>query len=185
MPVQQLKEFLDQANVEYMCLPHPPAYTAQELAHHVQIAGDRVVKTVIIELDGKMAMLVMPATWRIRWDRLSNVLDTDFVDLADEQEFQDRFPECEVGAMPPFGNLFDMSVYCCEALTSQPELAFAAGSHSESIHMKTADFLNLVHPVVIDQGFIKPGAQKPAWLRKGRKPSQLDANDRATGMAGY
>ena len=74
MPVQQLKEFLDQANVEYMCLSHPPAFTAQELAHHVKIAGDRVVKTVIIELDGKMAMLVMPATWRIRWDRLSGIL---------------------------------------------------------------------------------------------------------------
>lgn len=101
MPVQQLKEFLDEAGVEYMCLSHPPAYTAQELAHHVKIAGDRVVKTVIIELDGKMAMLVMPATWRIRWDRLSRILDTDFIDLADEQEFKDRFPDCEVGAMPP------------------------------------------------------------------------------------
>ena len=112
MPVQQLKEFLDEAGVEYMCLSHPPAYTAQELAHHVKIAGDRVVKTVIIELDGKMAMLVMPATWRIRWDRLSRILDTDFIDLADEQEFKDRFPDCEVGAMPPFGNLFGMTVYC-------------------------------------------------------------------------
>lgn len=177
MPVQQLKEFLDQAGVEYMCLPHPPAYTAQELAHHVQIAGDRVVKTVIIELDGKMAMLVMPATWRVKWDRLSNILDTDFVDLADEQEFQDRFPDCEVGAMPPFGNLFDMSVYCSEALTNQPELAFAAGSHTESIHMKTVDFLDLVHPVVIDQGFTKPGSQKPAWLQKKQKPRKVPIDE--------
>src|SRR5690554_1337083 len=93
-----------------MCLSHPPAFTAQQLAHHVKIAGDRVVKTVIIELDGKMAMLVMPATWRVRWDRLSRILDTDFVELADEQEFQDSFPDCEVGAMPPFGNLFGMTV---------------------------------------------------------------------------
>ena len=128
MPAKQLKTFLDEAGVDYMCLAHPPAFTAQELAHHVKIAGDRVVKTVIIELDGKMAMLVMPATWRIRWDRLSKILDTDFVDLADEQAFQDRFPDCEVGAMPPFGNLFGMSVYCAEALTEQPELAFAAGT---------------------------------------------------------
>lgn len=169
MPAQQLKDFLDEAAVEYMCLSHPPAYTAQELAHHVKIAGDRVVKTVIIELDGKMAMLVMPATWRIRWDRLSRILDTDFLDLADEQEFKDRFPNCEVGAMPPFGHLFGMSVYCSEAMTEQPELAFAAGSHSESVHMKTADFLTLVQPMVLNQGFIKPGAQKPAWLMKGRR----------------
>ncbi|KRW81108.1 MULTISPECIES: aminoacyl-tRNA deacylase [Marinobacter] len=169
MPVQQLKDYLDKANVEYMCLSHPPAFTAQQLAHHVKIAGDRVVKTVIIELDGKMAMLVMPATWRVRWDRLSRILDTDFVELADEQEFQDSFPDCEVGAMPPFGNLFGMTVYCAEVLTEQPELAFAAGSHTESIHMKTRDFLNLVQPMVINQGFTRPGTQKPAWLLKNRK----------------
>lgn len=169
MPVQQLKEYLDKAGAEYLCQAHPPAFTAQQLAHHVQIAGDRVVKTVIIELDGKMAMLVMPATWRVRWDRLSHVLDTDFVDLADEQEFQDRFPDCEVGAMPPFGNLFGMTVYCAEVLTEQSELAFAAGSHTESIHMKTVDFLNLVQPIVINQGFVRPGAQKPAWLQKSRR----------------
>ncbi|MBZ2169284.1 aminoacyl-tRNA deacylase [Marinobacter sp. F4216] len=184
MPVQQLKKFLDEAGVEYMCLSHPPAFTAKELAHHVQIAGDRVVKTVIVELDGKMAMLVMPATWRVRWDRLSRTLDTDFVDLADEQEFKDRFPNCEVGAMPPFGNLFGMSVYCSEVLTEQPELAFAAGTHTESVHMKTGDFLNLVQPMVLNQGFVKPGAKKPAWLAKGRRRPD-DVETGLTGAAGY
>ncbi|HEA53383.1 hypothetical protein LCGC14_0722280 [marine sediment metagenome] len=167
MPVQQLKEFLEEANVEYMCLTHPPVFTARELARHVKIAGDNVVKTVIIELDGKMAMLVMPATWRVRWDSLSRILDTDFVDLADEQAFQDRFPDCEVGAMPPFGNLFNMTVYCAEPLTEQSELAFAAGSHTETLHMKTRDFLSLVQPVVLNRGFVKPGTRKPAWLAKG------------------
>lgn len=174
MPVQQLKQFLDASGVEYMCLSHPPVYTAQQLAHHVQIAGDRVAKTVIIELDGKMAMLVMPATWRVRWDRLSEVLDTDFVQLADEQEFEDSFPDCEVGAMPPFGHLFGMSVYCSEALTNEPDIAFAAGTHTGSIHMKTHDFLQLVQPVVIQQGFIKPGSRKPAWLVKRRPSTRLE-----------
>lgn len=184
MPAQQLKDFLDEAAVEYMCLSHPPAFTAQELARHVKIAGDRVVKTVIIELDGKMAMLVMPATWRIRWDRLSRILDTDFIDLADEQEFKDRFPNCEVGAMPPFGNLFGMSVYCCEAMTEQPELAFAAGSHTESVHMKTSDFLTLVQPMILNQGFKKPGTKKPAWLAKGRRhPEDLQSSEPT--VAGY
>ncbi|MBE03055.1 YbaK/EbsC family protein [Marinobacter lutaoensis] len=185
MPVQQLKEFLDQAGVEYMCLTHPPAFTAQELARHVKIAGERVVKTVILELDGKMAMLVLPATWRIHWERLSRALDTDFVDLADEQEFQDRFPECEVGAMPPFGSLFGMTVYCAEGLTEQPELAFAAGSHTESVHMKTADFLNLVKPVVLSQGFVKPGARRPAWLVKGRRRPEDLGQDDGPRLAGY
>jgi len=186
MPVQQLKKHLDKAGVEYMCLSHPPAFTAQELAHHVKIAGDRVVKTVIIELDGKMAMLVMPATCRIRWDRLTRILDTDFIDLADEQEFQDRFPDCEVGAMPPFGNLFHMSVYCAEALTKQPELAFAAGAHTESIHMKTSDFLELVRPMVLEQGFVKPGTQKPAWLaRKRTTAGDALTEGHAASIAGY
>ncbi|SOB77660.1 Ala-tRNA(Pro) deacylase [Marinobacter sp. LV10R510-11A] len=184
MPVQQLKEFLEEANVEYMCLTHPPAFTAQELARHVKIAGDKAVKTVIIELDGKMAMLVMPATWRVRWDSLSRILETDFVDLADEQAFQDRFPNCEVGAMPPFGNLFGMTVYCAEPLTEQPELAFAAGSHTESLHMKTSDFLNLVQPMVLNRGFIKPGAQKPAWLIKSRHRPAESSEQQVAGVVG-
>ncbi|MDS1310974.1 aminoacyl-tRNA deacylase [Marinobacter xiaoshiensis] len=182
MPIQQLKEFLDGANVEYMCLSHPSAFTAQELAHHVKIAGDKVVKTVIIELDGKMAMLVMPATWRVRWESLSRILDTDFVDLADEQEFQDRFPDCEVGAMPPFGSLFGMTVYCAEPLTEQPELAFAAGSHTETLHMKTRDFLNLVQPIVLNRGFMKPGAQKPAWLKKRQHQPGEPSEQQISGM---
>ncbi|MDR9425057.1 MAG: YbaK/EbsC family protein [Marinobacter sp.] len=182
MPAQQLKTFLDNSGVEYMCLPHPPAFTARQLAHHVKIAGERVVKTVIIELDGKMAMLVMPATWRIRWDQLSRIMNTDFVDLADEQEFQDRFPDCEPGAMPPFGNLFGMNVYCAEALTEQPELAFAAGSHTESMHMKTDDFLSLVHPMIIPQGFSRPGTRKPAWLMKKRKRPE---NTAELSLSGY
>lgn len=185
MPVQQLKEYLDQAGVEYMCLSHPTAFTAQQLAHHVKIAGDRVVKTVIIELDGKMAMLVMPATWRIHWDRLSQILDTDFIDLADEQEFQDHFPDCEVGAMPPFGNLFGMSVYCAEALTRQPELAFAAGTHTESIHMKTDDFLNLVRPIVLEQGFVRPGARRPAWLKGRARRAESLTDSHAANLAGF
>lgn len=185
MPAQLLKAFLDQAGVEYMCQSHPPSFTAQQLAHHVKIAGDRVVKTVIIELDGKMAMLVMPATWRVRWDRLSRVLGTDFVDLADEREFQDRFPDCEVGAMPPFGKLFGMNVYCAEALTTQPELAFAAGTHTESIHMKTSDFMRLMQPMVIDEGFTRPGTQKPAWLVKSRRRPEAGERAAASGIAGY
>jgi len=184
MPIQQLKDFLDEASVEYMCLTHPPAFTAKELAHHVKIGGDKVVKTVIIELDGKMAMLVMPATWRVRWESLSRILDTDFVDLADEQTFQDRFPECEVGAMPPFGNLFGMTVYCAESLTEQPELAFAAGSHTETLHMKTQDFLNLVQPMVLNRGFNKPGTQKPAWLMKSSRQPGERSEQQVSGMVG-
>lgn len=77
--------------------------------------------------------------------------------------------------MPPFGELYGMNVYCAEALTQQPELAFAAGSHSKSIHMKTADFLALAQPMILNQGFNKPGAAKPAWLVKRKQPVALES----------
>jgi len=188
MPVKQLQQYLDEAGVEYVCQQHPETFTAKELASHVQVAGDQVAKTVIVELDGKMAMLVMPATWRVHWDRLMRELETDFVELADEQEFLDCFPDCELGAMPPFGNLFGMSVYCAESLTSQPDIAFAAGSHTESVHMKTSDFLELVKPVVISRGFTEPGRKKPSWLvrRKGEASlSAMGADSRNSEMGGY
>lgn len=164
MPVRKLKEYLDSHDIQYRCISHPPGFTAQSLAHHCQVPGDQVAKTVIIELDGTMAMLVLPASFRIRWDRLMDVLDTDFVELADEDDFKDRFPDCEVGAMPPFGNLFDMQVFCSETLTRQPEITFAAGSHTEAMQIAVRDYLRLVAPIEINQGFIRPGTKKPAWL---------------------
>lgn len=164
MPVVTLKDFLDQESVRYRCLKHPPGFTAQSLAHHCKVPADQVAKTVIIQMDGDMAMLVMPASFRIRWDRLTDVLYTDLIELADEDDFKDRFPNCEVGAMPPFGNLFGMDVYMCEHLTQQSEITFAAGSHTKAIQMPMADYLRLVKPTEINHGFIRPGAKKPAWL---------------------
>lgn len=181
MPVQQLKEFLDAQDVRYTCIQHPPAFTAQELARHCDRDGDQVAKTVIIELDGSPAMLVLPATWRIRWDRLSNVLDTDFIDLADEAEFKDRFPHCEVGAMPPFGHLYGMHVYCCESLARQDELVFAAGQHTESISMAMEDYLRLANPVLIGQGFNRRGKVKPAWLAGRAKMKRTNEASQAVG----
>lgn len=164
MPVRTLKDHLDAHGADYRCLSHPPGFTAQSLAHHCNVPGDQVAKTVIIELDGRMAMLVMPASFRIRWDRMMDVLNTDFVELADEADFTDRFPDCEVGAMPPFGNLFGMSAYCSETLAEQPEITSAAGSHTEAMQIRAQDYLELAQPVVISQGFIRPGTRRPAWL---------------------
>jgi len=164
MPIQTLKDVLDAESVSYRCLVHPPGFTAQSLAHHCQVPADQVAKTVIIEMDGSMAMLVLPASFRIRWDRLADVLNTDLIELADEEDFRDRFPDCEVGAMPPFGNLFNMQVYCSETLTQQPEITFAAGSHTEAMQINMEDYLRLVKPIEISRGFIRPGTKKPAWL---------------------
>ncbi|MDX1588662.1 MAG: YbaK/EbsC family protein [Oleiphilaceae bacterium] len=174
MPVQTLKDVLDTESIPYHCINHPPGFTAQSLAQHCQVPADQVAKTIIILLDGKMAMLVMPANFRIRWDRLSDTLNSDLIELAEEEDFKDRFPHCEVGAMPPFGNLFGMEVYCSETLTLQSQITFAAGSHTEAMQIAMRDYLRLVRPVEINQGFIRPGSKKPAWLN-GKSARQRKA----------
>lgn len=166
MPVEQLKSYLDQENVHYVSINHSPAYTAQEIAKRTHIKGHQLAKTVIVTMDGNMAMIVLPASCRIRWDRFIKSMDTDFIELADEDEFQDRFPGCEVGAMPPFGNLFDMNVYVYDELAKNEEIVFSAGSHSEIIKMKFEDFQTLVEPIMLSEGFVNPDTPKPEWLCK-------------------
>ncbi|WP_020407404.1 aminoacyl-tRNA deacylase [Hahella ganghwensis] len=161
MPVESLKNFLDAHQVRYVLTQHSPAYTAQEIAQSAHICGKMLAKTVIIMMDGKMSMTVMPATSRIRWDRLSRAMGTDFIELADEEEFQDAFPDCELGAMPPFGNLFGMSVYMDEELRNLDNIAFSAGSHSETLTMSMSDYVDLVKPIAITEGFVKPSATPP------------------------
>jgi len=166
MPVEQLKRHLDSENVHYVSVNHSPAYTAQEIAKRAHIKGNQLAKTVIVTIDGTMAMIVLPASCRIRWDRFIRSMGTDFIALADEDEFQDHFPDCEVGAMPPFGNLFGMNVYLYDELAKNEEIAFSAGSHSEIIKMKFKDYQALVEPIMLSEGFANPDAPKPDWLCK-------------------
>ncbi|ARU58766.1 MAG: YbaK/EbsC family protein [Pseudomonadales bacterium] len=170
MPVQQLKEYLDEQQIRYVSVQHSPAFTAQEIAHSAHIRGDRLAKTVIIDIDGKMAMVVLPASYRIRWDKFMNAMGTDFIELADEDEFKDAFPGCEVGAMPPFGNLYSMNIYLCDALAQHEEIAFSAGTHSETIKMSYQDYISLACPVILSEGFAKPECKKktPSWLMAQR-----------------
>jgi len=168
MPVKSLKNFLDKHNVRYIVCQHSPAYTAQEIAQSAHICGKMLAKTVIILMDGAMAMTVMPANSKVRWDRLIKAMGTDFIELADEDEFKDAFPDCELGAMPPFGNLFGMSVYMDEELICNDEIAFCAGSHSETIRMSTVDFMEYVRPVVMSEGFVKVATPPLQRNRPGR-----------------
>lgn len=166
MPVQQLKDYLDTEQVHYVSVKHSPAYTAQEIAKRTHIKGSQLAKTVIVTIDGKMAMIVLPASCRIRWDRFIKSMDTDFIALADEEEFQGHFPDCEVGAMPPFGNLFGMDVYLYDELAKNEEIAFSAGSHSEIIKMRFDDYKALAEPTLLSHGFVNPDAPKPDWMCK-------------------
>lgn len=148
MPVQKLRDFLDSHNIKYVNVRHSTAYTAQEIAASAHIPGKELAKTVIVKLDGKMAMAVLPASHQLDLGRLGMFAGASDVELASEEEFSDLFPGCFTGAMPPFGNLYDMDVYVAEALTEDEEIAFNAGSHSELVKMGYKDFERLTQPKV-------------------------------------
>src|SRR6266850_8501303 len=135
MPVKKLKEFLDREKIKYLSIVHSTAYTAQEVAASAHVTGKELAKTVIVELDGKMAMAVLPANRKIVLQDLREVTGCDLVKFASEEQFQKKFPDCETGSMPPFGNLYGMDVYIAEALANNDEIAFNAGSHTEVIRL--------------------------------------------------
>ncbi len=149
MPVKKLKEFLDQERIKYVSIVHSTAYTAQEVAASAHITGKELAKTVIVELDGKMAMAVLPANRKIVLQDLREVTGSHEVKFASEERFKQRFPDCETGAMPPFGNLYGMDVYLAESLTDNDQIAFNAGSHTEVIKLSYKDFERLVQPKVV------------------------------------
>ena len=146
MPSKKLKDFLDEKKIKYVAMKHSSAYTAQEIAASAHIPGKELAKTVIIKIEGKMAMAVLPASYKVSFDQLKDALGVDEVRLAYEQEFIDKFPDCGVGAMPPFGNLYGLDVFCAESLAEDEEIAFNACTHTELIKMKFKDFEELVKP---------------------------------------
>jgi Ala-tRNA(Pro) deacylase len=149
MPTQKLKEFLDRNKVRYEVLTHPKAYTSQGVAASLHVRGREFAKCVIVKTDaGKLAMMVIPGPRHVDLDAAREVLGARHVELAHEGEFAGKFPECELGAEPPFGNLYDMPTYVDESLRKDPQIVFNAGSHVETIRMKYVDYEKLVCPVV-------------------------------------
>ena len=149
MPVKILKEFLDKERIKYVSIVHSPAYTAQEVAASAHITGRELAKTVIVQLDGVMAMAVLPANRKIILQDLRELTGSDKVKFVAEEDFKKKFPDCETGAMPPFGNLYGMEVFVAAALSENNEISFNAGSHTEVIKLAYADFDRLVKPTVM------------------------------------
>jgi len=149
MLLERLKQFLDGNAVRYVTVKHSPAYTAQEVAALAHVPGKEWAKTVMVKLDSKMAMAVVPASSRVVFDRLKVAAGARTAELATEQEFRDLCPGCEVGAMPPFGNLFGMDVFVDQALAEDADIAFSAGTHSEMVRLAFADFQRLVKPKMV------------------------------------
>jgi Ala-tRNA(Pro) deacylase len=148
MIAKKLKDFLDERKIKYVTMVHSPAYTAHEVAQSAHVSGRCLAKTVMVMMDGAPAMAVLPANQRVLLDDLCDLTESDDVRLAREDEFKQLFPDCEAGAMPPFGNLYDMSVYVSPDLADEDEIAFNAGSHTEIIKMMYHDFEQLVKPRV-------------------------------------
>ena len=149
MPIARIREFLDASKVPYTAIHHSKAYTAQGIAALTHIPGRELAKTVILRVENELAMAVLPSSRWVDLAAMRKELGIAKVELASEFEFDSRFPDCETGAMPPLGNLYDMPVYVDASLAEDTEIAFNAGSHYEVIRMKYADFARLVQPRVL------------------------------------
>ena len=150
MPITKVKEFLNAHGVAHAIIPHPLAFTATSVAGAAHIPGREMAKTVVVNLDGHRALAVVPATRKVDLERLRRAAGALSAELADEREFIDDFPECEPGAMPPFGNLYGMQVFVEAHLAADQQIAFNAGSHTELISMAYKDFERLVHPRLVE-----------------------------------
>ena len=156
MPIDKLKTFLDERGVRYVSINHSRAFTAQEIAASAHIPGKELAKTVMIKLDGEMAMSVLPASYSIDFDQLRDATGAKHVELASEDEFEGLFPGCELGAMPPFGRLYGMQTFMDPSLAEDEEIAFNAGTHTELIKLSFSDFRKLEEPIEL------PFALEPA-----------------------
>lgn len=149
MALTSLIDHLDRQNIKYVVIHHSPAYTAQGIAGLAHIPGQELAKTVIVRLDGKLVMAVLPAKYHVDLMLLRRAAKAKTAALASEEDFQATFPECETGAMPPFGNLFGLTVFADHSLEKDKEIAFNAGTHRELIRMTWDDFKRLVEPKII------------------------------------
>jgi Ala-tRNA(Pro) deacylase len=147
-----LEDYLDEQEVKYVTMRHSAAYSAQELAARLHVAGRELAKTVMIKVGEGFAMVVLPASQRIDFPRLRQALNNEQVELAAEWEFAELFPDYELGAMPPFGNLFHLPVYVDRTLAEDEEIVFNDGSFATAVRMAYNDFDRLVQPTLIDVG---------------------------------
>lgn len=150
MPVRSIRAFLDENDVSYVIVQHSAAYTAPETAESVHVPGRVFAKSVMVRLDGRLAVVVVPATQQVDLAELAEATGAGQAELAEEAEFAACFPDCDPGSVPPFGNLFGLPVYISAALTRHEELVFNAGRHTEVVRLAYEDFERLVRPTPVE-----------------------------------
>lgn len=148
----RLTRYLKENNTAYELLFHNEVYTSQELAEVLHTPGKSVAKVVIIRADNRSLMIVLAASTVIDLPKLRSFLNANELSIVPEADFPALFPGAEIGAMPPFGNLYSMPVFVDEELALDREITFNAGTHYEAIRMRYSDFARLVHPTVLSIG---------------------------------
>ena len=159
MPLSRLKEFLDGHQIKYVVISHSLAYTANGIAALTHTPGKELAKTVMVKIDNALAMAVVSASQHVDLTLLKATTGAKTVEIATEDEFKDKFPDCETGAMPPFGNLYGIRVFADEGLSQDKEIAFNAGSHRELVRLAWEDFEKLVHPQVLKLAAVRRAAE--------------------------
>lgn len=152
MALSRLTDYLDEHGKKYVIVKHSPAFTAQEVAASAHIPGKDMVKTVMVKADGDMKMVVLPSTHDVDFNSIRETLEAEEVELASEEEFEELFPDSELGAMPPFGNFYEIDTLVAESLTNDEIIAFNAGTHKEVIKMAYNDYQELVQPEILPIG---------------------------------
>ena len=146
MPMSSLKNYLDNNKIQYDSIVHSQTFTAKQTAESAHISSEEMAKIVMVKINGQLSMIVLPASEKVDLGLVKGATHADTIKLASEPEFEDRFPDCETGAMPPFGNLFEMPVFADESLMENENIAFNAGTHTELIKLACQDFERLEHP---------------------------------------
>jgi Ala-tRNA(Pro) deacylase len=148
--LDRFQTLLREQGVPFTAQHHREVFTMQSVAAELHEKGAHVAKVVIAWADGKLVMLVLPASRYVDFERVTTLLPANYVRAAREEEFKFRFPDCDPGAMPPFGNLYQMPTYLETSLNHQPEMVFQAGSHRDTLKIATADYVRLAAPIVAD-----------------------------------
>lgn len=147
---EKLNRFLDRHGVAYQVIHHQRDYSAQTTAHDTHTSGHYFIKSVILRVDGRYAMAVVPADRHVELEKIADWLDAQEVALASEQETFELFPDCEVGAEPPMGNLYGVPVYADPAITDSDSVTFNGGTHETAVRMGWADYCRLVQPAMVE-----------------------------------
>ncbi len=157
---QRIRDYLASQNVPYETLHHSQAFTAQEVAHSLHVSGKKCVKAVVASGDNKLVVAVMPASHRLNFRELKAALKAEQLEMLVERELVGLFPDCDLGAVPPLGNLYGIEVWVDRAVANAEKILFCAGTHKECIRMRYSDFAKVTRPYM--GHFSEPGMAQAA-----------------------